>query len=77
MKTPPDVTSVARGTVGEGFMLGTRCCAGLLGRSRPLCGHLGHARIAKRVIYWPHRSSPTGLANRHANHPESFMNYPG
>ena len=41
----------------ELFGLGAQCYAGLLGRSRALCGHLGHARLANRGIYWLHRSS--------------------
>src|SRR6185295_6915398 len=64
MKTPPTVADVAYTKTYERFATGTRCCAGLLGRSRVLCGHLGHAQLANRVIYWLRRSSPTCLANR-------------
>jgi hypothetical protein len=39
-------------------------------------GHLGHARLANRTIYWARRSSPTWLAH---NDPEIrvLMKYPG
>jgi len=41
-----------------------------------LAGHLGHARVANRMIYWLRRSSPTWLAQ---NDPEFrvLMKYPG
>jgi hypothetical protein len=41
-----------------------------------LAGHLGHARLANRMIYWLRRSSPTWLAR---NNPELrvLMKYPG
>src|ERR1700674_4576591 len=38
MKTPPEMAKVARAKAGERFRPGTKCCAGLLGRWRPLCG---------------------------------------
>jgi hypothetical protein len=41
-----------------------------------LGGHLGHARLANRMIHWLRRSSPTWLAQ---NDPEIrvLMKYPG
>ena len=42
--------------------LGPFGSVGLPGRSRALCGHLGHARLANRMIYRLRRSSPTCLA---------------
>jgi len=41
-----------------------------------LDGHLWHARLANRMIYWLQRSSPTRLAQ---NDPEIrvLMKYPG
>ena len=35
---------------------------GLRGFWRALAGHIGHARLANRMIYWRHRSSPICLA---------------
>ena len=39
---------------------------GLRGFSRVLAGHIGHARLANRMIYWLHRSSPICLAQSSA-----------
>jgi hypothetical protein len=64
MKTPPDITDVGSSKACEGFIVGTLCYVGLLGRSRSLCVHLGLDRLANRMIYWLRRSSPTCLANR-------------
>ena len=36
--------------------------SGLRGFWFVLAGHLGHARLANRMIYWLRRSSPTRLA---------------
>jgi len=49
---------------------------GLRGLRPVLDGHLGHARLANRMIYWPRRSSPTWLAQ---NNPQIrvLMKYPG
>jgi len=35
---------------------------GLRGFWRVLAGHIGHARLANRMIYWLRRSSPICLA---------------
>jgi hypothetical protein len=50
--------------------------SGLRGFWPVLAGHLGHARLANRMIYWLRRSSPTWLTQ---NDPESrvLMKYPG
>ena len=50
--------------------------SGLRGFWPVLDGHLGHARLANRMIYWLRRSSPTWLAQ---NGPEIrvLMKYPG
>jgi hypothetical protein len=50
--------------------------SGLRGFCPALDGHLGHARLANRMIYWLRRSSPTWLAQ---NEPEIrvLMKYPG
>jgi hypothetical protein len=50
--------------------------SGLRGFWPVLDGHLGHARLADRMIYWLRRSSPTWLAQ---NDPEFRvpMKYPG
>jgi len=50
--------------------------SGLRGFWLVLDGHLGHARLANRMIYWLRRSSPTWLAQ---NDPEIrvLMKYPG
>jgi hypothetical protein len=42
--------------------------SGLRGFWPVLDGHLGHARLANRMIYWLRRSSPTWLAQ---NEPEN------
>jgi hypothetical protein len=49
---------------------------GLRGFWAVLDGHLGHARLANRMIYWLRRSSPTCLAQ---NDPEIrvLMKHPG
>jgi hypothetical protein len=36
--------------------------SGLRGFWLVLDGHLGHARLANRMFYWPRLSSPTWLA---------------
>jgi len=50
--------------------------SGLGGFRLALDGHLGHARLTNRTIYWLRRSSPTWLGQ---NGPEIrvLMNYPG
>jgi hypothetical protein len=50
--------------------------SGLRGFWPVVGGHLGHARLANRMIYWLRRSSPTWLAR---NVPEIrvLMKYPG
>jgi hypothetical protein len=50
--------------------------SGLRGFWPVLDGHLGHARLANKMIYWLRRSSPTWLAQ---NDPEIrvLMKYPG
>ena len=50
--------------------------SGLRGFWPALAGHLGHARLANRMIYWLRRSSPTWLAQ---DDPEFrvLMKYPG
>jgi hypothetical protein len=50
--------------------------SGLRGFWLVLDGHLGHARLANRMIYWLRRSSPTCLAQ---NDPQIrvLMKYPG
>jgi hypothetical protein len=64
MKTPPDTANaVVHGSLAFG-QLGTLRTVGLLGRWRPLCGHLRHARLANRHGYWLRRSSRNWLANR-------------
>jgi len=59
-------------------MLTTRytLASGLRGFRPVVNGHLGHARLANRMIYWLRRSSPTWLAH---NDPEIrvLMKYPG
>jgi hypothetical protein len=54
----------------------TNLDSGLRGFWPVLDGHLGHARLASRIIYWLRRSSPTWLAQ---NDPElrALMKYPG
>jgi len=54
----------------------TNLDSGLRGFWLVLAGHLGHARLANRMIYWLRRSSPTWLAQ---NDPEFrvLMKYPG
>ena len=54
----------------------TNLDSGLRGFWPVLAGHLGHARLANRMIYWLRRSSPTWLAQ---NDPEFrvLMKYPG
>jgi len=49
---------------------------GLRGLWPVVGGHLGHARLANRMIYWLRRSSPTWLAH---NDPQIrvLMKYPG
>jgi len=66
MKTPPNTTYAVMAGVYGLRQPGTFCTAGLLGRWRPLCGHLRHARLANRHGYWLRRSSRNWLANRHA-----------
>jgi hypothetical protein len=39
---------------------------GLRGFWRVLAGHIGHARLANRMIYWLRRSSPICLAQSSA-----------
>jgi len=39
---------------------------GLHGFWRVLVGHIGHARLANGMIYWPRRSSPICLAQSSA-----------
>jgi len=39
---------------------------GLRGFWRVLAGHIGHARLANRMIYWRRRSSPICLAQSSA-----------
>jgi hypothetical protein len=50
--------------------------SGLRGFWAVLGGHLGHARLANRMVYWLRRSSPIWLAQ---NDPEIrvLMKYPG
>ena len=64
MKTPPNLGVAAAAKALQQIQLGTFWNAGLPARSRALCGHLGHARLANRMIYWLRRSSPTCLASR-------------
>jgi hypothetical protein len=54
----------------------TTLASGLRGFWAVLDGHLGHAHLANRMIYWLRRSSPTWLAQ---NDPEFrvLMKYPG
>jgi hypothetical protein len=54
----------------------TTLASGLRGFWPVLDGHLGHARLADRMIYRLRRSSPTWLAQ---NDPQIrvLMNYPG
>ena len=42
----------------------TECCVGLLGRWRPISGHLRHARLANSHGYWQRRSSRNWLGTR-------------
>jgi hypothetical protein len=50
--------------------------SGLRGFWAVLDGHLAHARLANRMVYWLRRSSPIWLAQ---NDPEIrvLMKYPG
>jgi hypothetical protein len=50
--------------------------SGLRGFQPVLAGHLGHARLANRMIYWLRRSSPTWLVQ---SDPQIrvLMKYPG
>jgi len=58
------------------IMLGANVYIGLLGRWRPISGHLRHARLANSSNYWQRAHTANGSElDRH--HPESFMNYPG
>ena len=64
MKTPP-YTVHRRLAVGMGELLrGTVCRVGLLGRWRPISGHLRHACLADRVIYRLRQSSRNWLGTR-------------
>jgi hypothetical protein len=64
MKTPPNRTHEVMDELCALRQLGTFYTAGLLGRWRPLCGHLRHARLANSQSYWLRRSSRNWLANR-------------
>ncbi len=64
MKTPLFVENGWR-TVSKGKRLhGTVCRVGLLGRWRPISGHLLHACLADRVIYRLRQSSRNWLGTR-------------
>jgi hypothetical protein len=63
-------------TISGNERLATLWISGLRGFWLVLDGHLGHARLANRMIYWLRRSSPTWLAQ---NDPQIrvLMKYPG
>ncbi len=64
MKTPPKMTKGTRAKACERFIPGKNCCAGLLGRWRPICGHLRLDCLADRVIYRLRQSSRNWLGTR-------------
>jgi len=49
MKTPPEQANTRRSELCALCEAGTRRGAGLLGRCRPISGHLRHACLADRV----------------------------
>ena len=57
MKTPPCADNHWRAMSMGKFIPDTLCCVGLLGRWRPISGHLRHARLANSRNYWQRRSS--------------------
>jgi hypothetical protein len=67
--------STPAGALGSSAVRDTSA-SGLRGFRPVLAGHLGHARLANRMIYWLLRSSPSWLAQ---NDPEIrvLMKYPG
>jgi hypothetical protein len=64
MKTPLFVENDGHGVFLGRFLHGTVCRAGLLGRWRPISGHLRHACLADRVIYRLRQSSRNWLGTR-------------
>jgi hypothetical protein len=64
MKTPPDIGDGCRVEPLCNWTLGTLSNAGLLGRWRPISGHLRHACLADRVIYRLRQSSRNWLGTR-------------
>jgi len=69
MKTPRCVENDLRDeSIGQ-LLRSTKCCVGLLGRWRPISGHLRHARLANSHGYWQRRSSRNWLGTRLAMPP--------
>jgi len=64
MKTPRCVTKYWCDELIGQLLRSTECCVGLLGRWRPISGHLQHARLANRHSYWQRRSSRNWLGTR-------------
>ena len=64
MKTPRCVDNDwCYESIGQ-LLHSTECCVGLLGRWRPISGHLRHACLADRVIYRLRQSSRNWLGTR-------------
>ncbi len=64
MKTPRCVDNDwCYESIGQ-LLRSTECCVGLLGRWRPISGHLRHARLANSRSYWQRRSSRNWLGTR-------------
>ena len=64
MKMPLLVENGWRAVVIDKLLLGTVCRIGLLGRWRPISGHLRHACLADRVFYRLRQSSRNWLGTR-------------
>jgi hypothetical protein len=64
MKTPPFADNRGRAVSMGNLLRSTVCCVWLLGRWRPISGHLRHACLADRVIYRLRQSSRNWLGTR-------------
>ncbi len=64
MKTPLFVENGWRAVSMGKLLHGAVCRIGLLGRWRPISGHLRHACLADRVIYRVRQSSRNWLVTR-------------
>jgi hypothetical protein len=60
----PQNHALPRGGEPLVITLGASVYIGLLGRWRPISGHLRHARLANSSNYWQRRSSRNWLGNR-------------